>query len=212
MFEHIHFDISIERNVRAEWLRWPAAEQAADDSGLGGNRDYYDLRGMSWSEVTDVHMAERKLMERIEHAEDPDEEHELIEEELLQDPELMMGLDIGIASTVAALSAARCVPFASCNGGAFGQSHHESHPLVAFCARPQHLPLLMEAAGRAGVGLESDEAGQLIVYAADIRCMTIFAAALLDASHLFDALTFPAADGAAVDPASAGIRQPDLFD
>lgn len=150
MFEHIHFEVEIERKVVAERLRWPTEKQARDDGGLGGNRDYYDLRGLSWSEAYDVHVAERELIKRIEQAEDPDEEYDLIEEEFTEDPSPILGLDVGVASTVAALSAARCVPFASCNGGAFGGSHHESHPLVAFCARREHVKLLLEAAEQAG--------------------------------------------------------------
>lgn len=190
MFEHIHFGVDIERKISPERLRWPSAAQARDGSGFGGNRDYYDLRGQPWSDVADVLREEHELIARIEQAEDPDEESELIEEEFTEDPGGMMGLDIGVASTVAALSAAGCVPFASCNGGAFGGPHHESHPLVAFCARREHVPLLLEAAERTGVGMESDEMGEVMVYADDIRRMPVFAAALLENRDLFDGLSF----------------------
>ena len=191
MFEHIHFDVDIERKISPERLRWPSARQARDGSGFGGNRDYYDLRGLPWSDVNDVLREEHELIARIEQADDPDEEGKLIEDEFTEDPGGMMGLDIGVASTVAALSAAGCVPFASCNGGAFGGPHHESHPLVAFCARREHVPLLLEAAERTGVGMGSDEMGEVMVYADDIRRMPVFAAALLENRHLFNALRFP---------------------
>ncbi|NWM10604.1 hypothetical protein, partial [Escherichia coli] len=113
-----------------------------------------------------------------------------IEEEFTDDPGGMMGLEIGVASTVAALSAAGCVPFASCNGGAFGGPHHESHPLVVFCARREHLPLLLAAAELTGVGMESGQMGEVMVYADDIRRMPAFAATLLENRDLFDGLGF----------------------
>jgi hypothetical protein len=62
--------------------------------------------------------------------------YEIITEELYENESWLFGLDIGVASTVIALSAARCVPFSSCNGGAYGGSHHEFHLVVAFYARP----------------------------------------------------------------------------
>lgn len=106
MFEHIHFDVDIERKIFPGRLRWPSARQAQDGSGFGGNRDYYDLRGQPWSDVGNVLREELELIARIEQAENPDEESELIEEEFTEDPGGLMGLDIGVASTVAALSAA----------------------------------------------------------------------------------------------------------
>lgn len=201
MFEHIHFDVDIERKISPERLRWPSAAQARDGSGFGGNRDYYDLREQPWSDVSDVIREENEMIARIEQADDPAEESELIEEEFTEDPGGMMGLDIGVASAVAALSAAGCFPFASCNGGAFGGLHHEAYPLVAFCARREHVPLLLEAAERSGVGIESDEAGEIIVYADDIRRMPSFAAALLENRLLFDGLRFHDVSAEGPDPA-----------
>lgn len=97
----------------------------------------------------------------------------------------MMGLDLGVATTVAALSAAACVPFASCNGGAYGGLNHETYPLVMFYARPQAVPHLLAAADRAGVGLESDSSGEVCVYADDIRRMRLFAVELSDEHRRF---------------------------
>lgn len=206
MFEHIHFDVDIERQISPERLRWPSASQARDGSGFGGNRDYYDLRGQHWSDVGDVLREEHELIARIEQAEDPDEESELIEEEFTEDPGVMMGLDLGVASAVVALSAAGCVPFASCNGGAFGGLHHESHPLVAFLARREHVPLLLEAAERSGVGMESDEVGEVMVYADDIRRMPLFAAKLLERRELFNGLSLSEATGGNQIPPEAARR------
>jgi len=77
-----------------------------------------DLRGLSWSDAEIVLTEERKLLERISQADDPEGELELIEEEIGEDPGLLAVMDLGMASTVVALSAAGCIPFTSCNGGA----------------------------------------------------------------------------------------------
>ncbi len=53
---------------------------------------------------------------------------------LYESDEGLFGLDIGVASAVIALSAARCIPCSSCNGGAYGGSHQERHPVIAFYA------------------------------------------------------------------------------
>ncbi|WP_155006265.1 hypothetical protein [Sphingomonas hengshuiensis] len=73
---------------------------------------------------------------------------------------------------------------------AFGGPHHESHPLVAFCARREHVALLLAVAARAGVGMENNEMGEVMVYTDDIRRMPVFAAALLENRDLFDGLSF----------------------
>jgi hypothetical protein len=185
MFRHTHFDVDIVRRVDPERLRWPEARQARDDSGFGGNREYCDLRGLTWSDVAEVLDQESELILRIETSLDPEDELELIADELAEDPGSMMGLDLGVATTAAALSAAGCVPFASCNGGAYGGLHHETYPLVMFCARRQAVPHLLAAAERAGVGLESDPSGEVCVYADDIRRMRLFAVELFDDHRRF---------------------------
>jgi hypothetical protein len=180
MFRHKHFDVDIERIVNGACLWWPTGHDAAHDSGLGGNRQYGDLRGLYWSDACEAFALEGELMRRIETAADPEEECLLIEDEQYEDPDDgLFGLDIGVASSVAALSAARCVPSSSCNGGAFGEGHHEAHPLVAFYAREPIVPLLLECAEQADAGVVQD-GGQLVVYASDIRNMRRFAASLID--------------------------------
>lgn len=85
-------------------LSWPGRGEATDESGLGGNRDYIDLRSLSWSEAQRVYNLEGELIARIENGEEPDE----IEDELYEEPDHhLYGLDIGVASTVAAVSARR---------------------------------------------------------------------------------------------------------
>src|SRR4051812_49326154 len=111
MFNYVTFDVDIERNVDGSRLAWPEPGAATHDSGLGLNREYCDLRRLSWRDAKEVYEAEGALISRIEAAHDPTEEYELIEEEACEEPDGLSGLDIGVASTVIALSAARCIPF-----------------------------------------------------------------------------------------------------
>jgi hypothetical protein len=75
----------------------------------------------------------------------------------------LFGLDLGVASSVVALSAARCIPFSSCNGGAFGDHHEEAFPLVSFFVKPAWVSLLLEIATTANVGIYNSGDG-LVVY------------------------------------------------
>ena len=122
---------------------------------------------------------EAEFIQRIEQASEPCEA-ELFEEEEIAE---IMGLDIGVASTVAVLSAAGFIPCTSCNAGAFGGRHHESYPIVAFYAQPQSVSLLLQCAEDSEVGLDNDQGWSpedlpIVVYADDIRKMGAFAEAL----------------------------------
>ena len=189
-FTYPRFDVTIERRVVSEHLAWPASGEAMNEGTLGCNRSYVDLRRLTWLEARRVYSVEDVLLARIETSSTPNEEHGLIEDELYEDAEGIYGLDIGVASAVVALSAARCVPFSSCNGGAFGGCHHESHPVVALFARPETTSLLVECAEEADCGLLSGEMGHLVVYANDIRNMRAFSTALIGRRSTFRQLRF----------------------
>ena len=127
-------------------------------------------------------------MARIKASDDPEVEYDEIADELYEDDEGLYGLDLGVAGAVAALSAARCIPFSSCNGGAFGGRHLELYPLVAFYAREAHLQALLTAAEEAGCGLENGNNGCLVVFAGDVEALPNFATALIKRSSAFRAL------------------------
>jgi hypothetical protein len=190
VFTHTIFEVEIERNVVTKDLGWPEPGAASSDSGLGSNRCYVDLRRLPWSEAKRVYACEEELIASVEASGNLEKEYEILEDELSEDPERIYALDIGIASTVVALSVARCVPFSSCNAGAFGGSHHELYPVVAFYGRPKMLVLLLECAEVFGVGLCNENGGGLVVYAADIRHMRAFAHALIQRRAAFRALRF----------------------
>jgi hypothetical protein len=179
MFTYKTFDVEIVREIDLDRLGWPERGSAQGDSGLAGNREYFDLRRRSWSEARRTYELESSFIERIEASSDSSSELDAISEELYEDDVGLYGLDIGVASTVIALSAAGCVPGASCNGGAFGDHHHEIHPLVVFFARSQMAPLLLSLAEKSEVGLSPTFDGALLVFADDIRRMRKFADILI---------------------------------
>ncbi|WP_027553442.1 hypothetical protein [Bradyrhizobium sp. Cp5.3] len=178
MFEYHLFDVEIVRFVDGQRLCWPRAAEVEAETNPGCNRDYQDLRNLSWDDVETISALEAELVARLEAATDLDAEYEAISDELYDDPEGILGLDIGVAATVATLSAAGCIPISSCNGGAYGGHHHENYPVVAFFAKAGRLDLLLECAKEADVGLENDESGLLMLYSNDIRKMRFFADAL----------------------------------
>jgi len=138
-----------------------------------------DLRRPPWSKAIRVYELEGEIIARIERANDPESEYAAIEAEWDEEPPELYGLDLGVASTVVALSAVRCIPFASCNAGTFGGRHRECYPLVAFYARQRILDLLAECAVKAHIGLVVEETGELVAYATDITHMRAFADALI---------------------------------
>lgn len=169
----------VRRQVDPKALGWPSDSQAS--SGFWCNHSYEDLRGLSWQEARETLETERSLMLRINDSEDAVATMDEIADEFYEDPGLdPYGLDVGVASTVVALSALGCVPLSSCNGGCYGDFHHESYPLVVFCAKPIHVPDLIKAATTADVDLKNDADGMLIVHTDDIVRLSEFARALID--------------------------------
>lgn len=180
MFTHKKFDVEIVRQIEPQHLDWPKRGEAQTDYGLGCNREYVDLRGLSWSEAKRVYEVESTLIRRVETSSDPVAELEDISEQCYENDDVVIyGLDIGVASTVVALSAAGCVPCVSCNGGTFGDHHYEKHPLVVFYARREFVDLLLARAEDAGVGLELALGGSLMVYSDEIQRMRRFAEILI---------------------------------
>ena len=198
-FRHKTFDVQVVRRVDPDLTSWPKPSEVAEGRNPGGNKEYGDLRGLSWDEAREVRELENEYIVRVERASlgfgnEPLDAEELFDE-IFDDEELaeLMGLDMGVAATVAALSAAGFIPCTSCNGGAFGGRHHEAYPLVAFYARPEALTLLLQCAQESEVGMDNDQGWSpddlpIVVYADDIRKMDAFAEALSKRSSDFHAL------------------------
>jgi hypothetical protein len=141
----------------------------ADESGqLAGNHMYQDLRGLGWDDLSRTLDLERQVMARLQDAEDLEDEAARLDDERLDCFEPSDGLwelDIGVASATVALSALGAVPVGSCNAGGFGGQHQGGHPYVAFylgIAAPETIIALARAAD---VGLRSDEAGLIQIFA-----------------------------------------------
>lgn len=205
------FDVDIQREA-IEGLDWPDEERLESDSGLGGNRQYADMRGLDWEDYAAAAACEADLVAQLDGL--PDDEARIAlmeelenEEDIDADIFTLMGLDPGVASVVIALSAAGCAPFTSCNGGAFGGRHHEYYPLVVFFSRPALAPLLLACAEEADVGLIEREG--VVVYARTIGAMMKFGAALHRRRDEIGRLKVLAPSGEAED---ADDGQLDLFD
>jgi len=170
-------DVKVRRAVDCRQLRWPA--QATSYPGYGWNREYENLRGeCSWRR------AERALEYEVAavegHAANAEVLEECPDEDYDEYFDYLLGLDLGIASCVIALNAAGCITHSSCNGGVFGNHHHEEYPLVALFAKRLIVPVLLACAEASGAGLENEGGGGVQVYADDVRKMTGFAGELLN--------------------------------
>jgi hypothetical protein len=190
-FKHREFDVSISISPCVE-VGWPDWVEMGDDSGLGANRQYEDLRNMSWELVEEAFAAEQAAINEFiltwvdgDEAADDDEDEEDDWGEAELDP--LWSLDMGVASVVLALSAAGCVPFTSCNGGAFGGRHYEKYPLVGFYLPAELATILPAIISEAGVGLYQHGGGVFQVYARSIPGMMRFAECLLARREEIDA-------------------------
>ena len=172
-----------DRTLDLARLAWPAEADAASDS-LEANHYYMpDVRLARWEDVDSVLTREREILPLLKAAPDAAAEWEVqnvrvnAEADGVAD-EFFTSLDPGIASATLALGAAGCIPFWSCNGGAFGGDHSSSQPIVKFFARPAHAELLSTCAVRANVELAQDEHGRCAIIAKDISAMRAFAVSM----------------------------------
>lgn len=172
----------------ASWA-WPNEADAASDS-LEANHCYMpDVRLARWEDVDKVLEREHEVLPLLEVAPDAQAEWESQTERINAQAdgvadEFFTSLDPGIASATLALGAAGCIPFWSCNGGAFGGVHSSSVPIVRFFARPALASLLSECAGRAGVALSQDEHGRCAVTANHTSAFRAFALAMREETRV----------------------------
>ena len=201
--------------LRVVWLD----EVLAD--GVGDNLMYEDISGTAWPEVEAVILEEDELIRAAaDRATDSDDFDQLVNYELEQrypgddfdegPLSEFAGLDVGVMSAVAALSAAGCVTTTSCRGHS---RHGEPSPLVRFATDEQRLPVVQAAAANARCGLLLDEDGMLQLYAANVLAFVEFARQMLQRCQAFDAIQTPVPSerlpGAVIDFLS-DIRRRDL--
>ena len=182
------FDIPITRAVDSDALEWPSDDDLESET-LGGNREYFPLGRTDWHEVRVALDEERGIVADIAASEDWEVAYrEWSEENAESDDPALLGFDLGTNALAAALSAARCLPFYSCNGGAFEDGHHDDYPLVAFFCPPAIFPLVHAAAESASAGLEYDHSGGLNVFARNVDALMDMASALVERCTEIDAV------------------------
>jgi hypothetical protein len=170
------FNEETKRSLRRRGMGLP--HHAAASNFRVDNHDFVRIRA-SWREAREALEFEHLLLKRLEKAQDLDAELNAISDENYEDhcPPLR-GLDIGVAGVVLTLAALGCVTVTSCNGGCFGDGHHETYPLVVFYAKPENADMLLNAAEESGVGIGHREGG-LMVWANNIWSMHNFAGAIM---------------------------------
>jgi hypothetical protein len=170
------FTEKIERRLVAKHMGLPSHSQTSHLRFH--NHDYGRIRA-TLREVRQALEFEAEVLNRLANAKDLAAEYRRVSDEIYDDDsQPLQGLDLGVASAVLSLSAIGCVTFSSCNGGSFGDFHHEKYPLITFYAKPENAPLLIKAAKEAGVGIRHVE-DYLMVWANDIRHMLRFGQAVL---------------------------------
>jgi len=192
-----HFAVDIEiAEIDAGRLRVVWIDEVMAD-GVGDNLMYEDISGTTWQEVNAVIAEEAALIDSASlRAVDEDDFDRIVDVELRQrypgddfdegplSP--FTGLDAGVMSAVAALSASGCITTTSCRGH---RAHSEPNPLVRFAADEERLLLVQAAATSAGCGLLLDEDGMLQLYATSILAFIDFARETMRHSDAFDAVS-----------------------
>jgi len=164
-------DVIIKLSVNLSELSWPGESALATEEYFV--RGYQDMRGLTWDDACETLKLEKKLIDRYP-GDLSDAEESVFEKE--EDVSGLYGLDLGIVSTVVALSAAGCAPVASCNGAS---GHHEAYPLVAFCCRKGRVRDILKATEIANCGLYNGESGALVVYGGNVKTLMKFAEVLI---------------------------------
>lgn len=173
------FLVSVE--VNPDLLQWP---EDVIDAGNAENRSFADFSDATWADTDLAIDAEADRLERcLAKATAPGEYWAAVDDlddEMYEDFD-NAGLEFGVGATVFALNAAQCPTCISCNG------HGREAAWVDFWTTPDRVPLLCDLAKRAGVGLNNNEGGTLVVYSDEADGLLRFAKELRANAHAFPA-------------------------
>lgn len=174
------FDVDVEIDIEPNGTEeMPSLDDRSLIYNLFGNIDFEEAYVLPSVEDACFEIErEREYLLKIFESDNYEDEEEEIFEEIGADFELP-NMDLGIIGAVSALGAVGCFTGASCNGGAFGSFHSESHPLVVFIAKDSNLNSVVECAREVGAGLFRDENGAIVLYADRIEPMIEFGPCLL---------------------------------
>jgi hypothetical protein len=173
--------VIIERSVSFSELQWPAESVLVSEEYF--NRCYQDMRGFTWDDACRTLKLEKEIVAR--GAGDLSTAMESMSDSEIAS---LYDLDLGVASAVVALSAAKCAPVSSCNGA---PGHNEAYPLVAFYCRKDRARDILKAAEVADCGLYNGDSGVLVVYARNVQMLMSFAEALTSRKHSLARLSKP---------------------
>ena len=163
-------DVVIERSISKNQMEMPDEERRTSTDGLSDNHDYQQMWEVTIDDAIETITREAALLRRIEAIpkDRQTESLEEIEDELRDDCDPLIGLDLGVAGLVEALTAIGCVTISSCNGGIMGDNHAASFPWIIFHAPEGLADLLLHAAEEADTGLINNYSGMLEVYSDNI--------------------------------------------
>jgi len=157
-------------------------DQAEEEGFLAGNAMYRGIGRITSSDLARAIALEQSYLQRIMSAADFEAEALAVDEERLEAfdaVEELWGLDLGVASAVAAVVGLGGTPVSSCNAGGFGGHHSGTHPHVAFYLPPDRAERFLTTARAADVGLVSAEDGLARLYADRDLALIGFAQAAL---------------------------------
>lgn len=156
---------------------------ARDRRRASGNRCFEDLSGTTWKRAREVLDSERAILQELVAASPRgcvliDLDIDSVDEITLAE---LGPADLGTCAATAALNAAGCSTITACAG------HVTGYPYVAFWTRPDAVPLLIEAATQARIGLGNADNGAAEIFANpdDIMALLRFAEKLVERSAKF---------------------------
>jgi hypothetical protein len=178
------FDVKIKIKVdmaRVCPLPWKIIHEK---DGLMENHFYQNMQGIDWKDFEFIFSTENNAIKFLDSQTKDSKEFDANVDKLEEDSEweelnALPGVDLGVASVVAALYAFGCFPMTSCRG--HPPPCGERHPLVIFFAKRKVVPIIVGVAAGTGVGLcDAACAGEegLMVYATNIVDMQRFAVGL----------------------------------
>lgn len=151
-------DVEIRIDVDQKLLAWPSGGPLA--YGHEMNLQFKDLKRPSWRRVRRVLDEERELCASVtDQLLNGEDFYEAFCEAEFEFSEAVTNLDLAVAGAVLALNASGYATFYSCNG------HQHGYPDIALWTRRTQLPLLIESARAAEVGLINGANGCIEVFA-----------------------------------------------
>lgn len=203
------FDVDIETNVVLERLRPPTSVSCAGSAGFNG--DHFDLTHTSWEEAHEALTEETRWLNEADLASTTtDEFDDHLYDAEQDDPETrfvtMVGLDVGVAGLVLALSAAGYLPWISCSAHGGGTKI----PQVGLYASAPRTRILLDLARTADCGVE-DQDGGLWIFGRSVYNLNKLAHLLLAARDRFADIS-PEAWDPSNDPQSCYDHHQRSFD